>query len=73
MFIFRLFDKLNENEYAVAAYMGYVKESENRVIGDKSELYQAYKYLANHYLKVDQLEDAYQFAQKCLECEEVRS
>lgn len=49
--------------------MEYVSENESR--GDKSELSQSYKYLANFFLKRNQLDKAYQYAQKCLEYDEV--
>lgn len=45
--------------------------TENEPRGDKSEMSQAYKYLANYYVKRNNMDEAYQYAQKCLEFEEV--
>ncbi|XP_063236265.1 cell division cycle protein 23 homolog [Bacillus rossius redtenbacheri] len=68
----KLYDKLEESSNAKRAYLKYVTESEKNAIADKSELSQAYKYLANAYLKTEDLDEAYQFAQKCLEYEETK-
>lgn len=65
----RLYDKLDEFNHAAAAFTEYVTENEPR--SDKSEMSQAYKYLANYYVKRNKVDDAYQYAQKCLEFEEV--
>jgi anaphase-promoting complex subunit 8 len=64
-----LYDKLNEFNHAAAAFTEYVTENEPHA--DKSEVSQAYKYLANYYVKRNQVDEAYQYAQKCLEFEEV--
>jgi anaphase-promoting complex subunit 8 len=64
-----LYDKLNEFNHAAAAFTEYVTENELRA--DKSELCQAYKYLANYFIKRNQVDEAYNYAQKCLEYEEV--
>ncbi|XP_021917579.1 cell division cycle protein 23 homolog isoform X2 [Zootermopsis nevadensis] len=64
----KLYDKLNETSFAAASFLEYVSENESR--GDKSELSQSYKYLANFFLKRNQLDKAYQYAQKCLEYDE---
>jgi anaphase-promoting complex subunit 8 len=45
--------------------------TENEPHADKSEMSQAYKYLANYFVKRNQVDEAYQYAQKCLEFEEV--
>ncbi|XP_047107625.1 cell division cycle protein 23 homolog isoform X1 [Schistocerca piceifrons] len=68
----KLFEKLNESEHAANAYTQFVKETDNRQIADKSELFQAYKYLANFHIKHNKLDDAYRFAQKCLDYEETK-
>jgi anaphase-promoting complex subunit 8 len=64
-----LYDKLSEFNHAAAAFTEYVSENESRA--DKSEISQAYKYLANYYVKRNQVDESYQYAQKCLEFEEV--
>ncbi|XP_069697967.1 cell division cycle protein 23 homolog isoform X1 [Periplaneta americana] len=66
----KLYDKLNEFTHAAAAFTEYVNENEPRA--DKSEMSQAYKYLANYYVKRNQLDEAYRYAQKCLEFEETK-
>jgi anaphase-promoting complex subunit 8 len=65
----RLYDKLSEFNHAAAAFTEYVSDNESRP--DKGEMSQAYKYLANYYIKQSQVDEAYQYAQKCLEFEEV--
>ena len=67
--LLRLYDKLQEQNHAAAAYTEYVTENEARA--DKGEMSQAYRYLANYYVKRNQVDEAYQYAQKCLEFEEV--
>ena len=63
----RLYDKVNTPDQAASAYAEYVKENSCLHLADnKSELSHAYKYLANYYLKQNDVELAYQFAQKCL-------
>lgn len=71
LFLFRLYDKLQESENASAAYIEYVTDNECSQAGDKSEVSQAYKYLANHYIKRNQVDEAYKYAHKCLDYEEV--
>lgn len=67
----RLYDKLQESENASAAYIEYVTDNECSQAGDKSEVSQAYKYLANYYIKRNQVDEAYKYAHKCLDYEEV--
>ncbi|XP_067007530.2 cell division cycle protein 23 homolog isoform X3 [Anabrus simplex] len=68
----KLYDKQNESEPAALAYTEYVTDCDTRQVGDKSELSQAFRYLANYYVKRGQLDDAYPYAQKCLEYEETK-
>ena len=68
---FRLYDKLQESENASAAYIEYVTDNECNQAGDKSEVSQAYKYLANYYNQRNQVDEAYKYAHKCLDYEEV--
>ncbi|PSN36214.1 Cell division cycle protein 23 [Blattella germanica] len=65
-----LYDKLQEQDHAAAAYTEYVTENESRA--DKSEMSQAFRYLANYYVKRNRVDDAYKYAQKCLEFEETK-
>ncbi|KAL1124396.1 hypothetical protein AAG570_001025 [Ranatra chinensis] len=69
----KLFDRLSDSDQATSAYMEYVSENDGPMLIDhKSELSHAYKYLANIHLKKNQLDLAYNFAQKCLNYEDVR-
>lgn len=73
MFGFRLYDNLNDVDNAAAAYTEYCL-SEHKPTpynGDQANLYSAYRYLANYHMKKGQLDDAYTYAYKCLESEEV--
>lgn len=73
-FFHRLYDKLNETDNAAAAYTEYcLKEEEQRtgVYDDQNEFFNAFQYLANYHLQKNQLEEAYTYAYKCLEHEEV--
>lgn len=69
----KLYEKVSEVEQAAAAYTEYVNENDNvPVVDNKQELCFAYKHLANYHLKRNQLDMAYQFAEKCLGCEETK-
>lgn len=74
---FRLYDKLNETENAAAAFTEYCLREEDDIQKDtvkgvdSSEFYNALQYLANYHLKKDELDNAYTYAYKCMECEEV--
>lgn len=70
----KVYDKLNEPINVAIAYDQFTEDqklhrrsSANQV----SELSQAYKYLANFYLKKMKLDNAYEAATKCLEFAEV--
>nr|CAD7571578.1 unnamed protein product [Timema californicum] len=67
----KLYDKIGQASNAMRAYEKYVMACFKNPNADNSELSQAYKYLANAYLRINDLDDAYQYAQKCLEYEEV--
>lgn len=72
--IFRLYDKVNETDNAAAVFTEYcLKEDDvkDKVFEDQTEYYNALQYLANYHLNKGNLEDAYTFAYKCIECEEV--
>ncbi|RZF48627.1 hypothetical protein LSTR_LSTR016989, partial [Laodelphax striatellus] len=66
----KLFDKVNETEQAAAAYTEYVKENYDSQTDNKQEISLAFKYLANYHLKRNELDEAYEFAFKCLSYEE---
>lgn len=69
----KLFDKLTNPEEAATAFTEFVNENDSSATTEnKSELSQAYKYLANYHLKKSQLDLAYTFAQKCLNFEETK-
>ncbi|KAK3921067.1 Cell division cycle protein 23-like protein [Frankliniella fusca] len=68
----KLYDKLQESENASAAYIEYVTDNESSQAGEKSEVSQAYKYLANYYIKRNMFDEAYQYAHKCLDYEDTR-
>ncbi|KAJ9577237.1 hypothetical protein L9F63_006211, partial [Diploptera punctata] len=66
----RLYDKLQEQNQAAAAFTEYV--TENEASRDKGEMSQAYRYLANYYVKKNQVDEAYKYALKALEFEETK-
>lgn len=72
-FISRLYDKLNMPDNAAAAFTEYCLKEDDNGGGseDKTEVYSAYQYLANYHLKKGQLDEAFTYAYKCLENEEV--
>lgn len=71
---FRLYDKVNEIESAAAAFTEYCLREEDRdKVAEQTEFYNALQYLANYHLKKGELDDAYTYAYKCMECEEVTS
>ncbi|XP_045189720.2 cell division cycle protein 23 homolog [Mercenaria mercenaria] len=71
----KLHERLGEEEQAAGAYNEFIKEANAQGLG-KSYSYEgqseAYKYLANYYLKHEQLDAAYQAAQICSEYTETR-
>ncbi|ENN80893.1 hypothetical protein YQE_02682, partial [Dendroctonus ponderosae] len=69
----KLYDKLNDTENAAAVFIEYCVREEDKkekVIDEQPEYYNALQYLANYYLRKGQLDDAYTYAYKCIECEE---
>lgn len=71
----KLHEKLGEEDQAAGAYNEFICEASAQGLG-KSYSYEgqseAYKYLANYYLKHGLLDDAYQAAQICSEFTETR-
>lgn len=71
---FRLYDKLNDTENAAAAFTEYcLREDSNkdRAYEEQTDFYNALQYLANYHLNKGNLGDAYTYAYKCLDCDEV--
>ncbi|VEN45701.1 unnamed protein product [Callosobruchus maculatus] len=71
----KLYDKCNEIENAAAAYTDFCLREEDREskgFEDQTEFYGALQYLANYHLKKGELDDAYTYAYKCMECEETK-
>lgn len=60
---------MDDEEEAASAYKLLVKETEGTHFS--KEYADAYKYLAYHHLKLGQFHPAFQFAQLCLNFEEV--
>lgn len=72
--MFRLYDKVNESESAAAAFTEFCLREEDKDVKcfeDQTEFYSALQYLANYHLKKGELDDAYTYAYRCLEFEEV--
>ncbi|XP_060518320.1 cell division cycle protein 23 homolog isoform X2 [Cylas formicarius] len=71
----KLYDKLNERDNAAAVYIDYClqeEEREEKIMEAQTEYYNALQYLANYCLKKGELEDAYTYAYKCMECAETK-
>ncbi|XP_014779222.1 cell division cycle protein 23 homolog [Octopus bimaculoides] len=78
----RLYERLNEEQQAAAAYSQYInqvhRQNTLRRIGDQNNFYaseemaQAYKYLANFYLRQNRLDEAYHAAQQCTSYNETK-
>ncbi|KAF6201127.1 hypothetical protein GE061_005574 [Apolygus lucorum] len=68
----KLFDRLLDVEQAATAFTEYVNENDSAEAENKSELSQAYKYLANFHLNKNELDLAYNYAQKSLNFEETK-
>ena len=64
--MFRLCDKLSKPDQAAAAFAAFVEQNDKPAVENKSELSQAYKYLANYHVKNNKLDIGYDFARKCL-------
>ncbi|KAF7992968.1 hypothetical protein HCN44_005749 [Aphidius gifuensis] len=64
-----LYENLNKDEYAAAAYTEFTDEIKN---AERSELSHAYKFLTLYHLRRDQIEQANHYAQKCLQFEETK-
>ncbi|CAD6216188.1 GSCOCG00004406001-RA-CDS [Cotesia congregata] len=65
-----LYENLNEEEHAAAAYTDFVMDEFRNA--DRSELSHAYKFLTQYHLKKDQLDQANHYAQKCLQFDETK-
>lgn len=65
---------MNDEHNSAAAFTDYCsKEEDQKLAGyeNENELYNAYQYLSNYHLKHENLNDAYTFAYKCMEYDEV--
>lgn len=65
---------MSETESAAAAYTEFCLREEDKEVKcfeDQSDFYNALQYLANYHLKKGELDDAYTYAYRCLEFEEV--
>ncbi|XP_034946511.1 cell division cycle protein 23 homolog isoform X2 [Chelonus insularis] len=65
-----LYENLNEDEHAAAAYTDFVMDEFRNA--NRAELSHAYKFLTQYHLKRDQLDQANHYAQKCLEFDETK-
>lgn len=65
----RLYTELGNEDEAASAYKQLVKEIEGTPFS--KDYADAYRYLAYHHVKLNQLHLAFQFAQLCLNFEEV--
>lgn len=71
----KLYDKLHETENAAAAFTEYCLREDDRdmrSVEEQAEFYNALQYLADYHLKKGELDDAYTYAYKCMECEETK-
>ncbi|XP_045470221.1 cell division cycle protein 23 homolog [Harmonia axyridis] len=71
----KLYDKLNDTENAAAAFTEYcLREESNKdkAYEEQTDFYNALQYLANYHMNKGQLEDAYTYAYKCLDCDETK-
>ncbi|CAG9853613.1 unnamed protein product [Phyllotreta striolata] len=71
----KLYDKLGETENAAAAFTEFCLREDDRemkCVEEQVEFYNALQYLANYHLKKGDLDDAYTYAYKCMECEETK-
>ncbi|XP_063977279.1 cell division cycle protein 23 homolog [Diachasmimorpha longicaudata] len=65
-----LYENLNEEEHAAAAYNDFVMDEFRST--DRAELSHAYKFLTQYHLKREQLDQANHYAQKCLQFDETK-
>ncbi|XP_044751936.1 cell division cycle protein 23 homolog [Coccinella septempunctata] len=71
----KLYDKLNDTENAAAAFTEYcLREESNKdkAYEEQTDFYNALQYLANYHMNKGQLDDAYTYAYKCLDCDETK-
>lgn len=69
----RLYEKVQMMDQAVSAYTEFVRETQGMPTCDnKPDLAHAFKFLTAQHIKNNNLDLAYQYAQKCLTFEEVR-
>lgn len=66
-----LYEKINDRENAVQSYKNYVLDE--RSSSEKTQLINAYLYLANYFLDIKNYEEATYYAHKILELDETKS
>jgi len=60
---------MKDQDQAASVYSTFLKELEAQQITDPDNQPICYKFLANYHLARGKLDDAYNFAQSCLECD----
>ncbi|XP_014216775.1 cell division cycle protein 23 homolog isoform X2 [Copidosoma floridanum] len=65
-----LYEKLGQHNNAAAAYVDFVTDECKN--SDRAELSHAYKFLTQYHLKLNELDDANHYAQKCLQYDETK-
>jgi hypothetical protein len=73
-----LYETLGKRSHAANVYLEYVAESQRLItldssgfLAERGDLAQAYRFLANHYNNLNDLDQACLYCNKCLEFEEV--
>lgn len=70
-----MYDKVNDPYNAAAAFTDYclrMDEQQEKSHEEEVEFYNAFLYLANYHIKKGQYDDAYSYAFKCIEFDEVK-
>jgi len=67
----RLYEKTNELDQAAAAYTQYIQETESQGISERDDQGNAFRFMADYYLKRDMLDEAQEFAMKCTQLNDV--
>lgn len=69
-----MYDKVNDQDNAAAAFTDFclrMDEQAEKTHEEIVEFYNAFLYLANYHIKKGQYDDAYSYAFKCIESDEV--
>ena len=71
--LYRLYERTDDFDQAAAAYQQFLMDSEaDGLADDRDQQSKAYRYLAHYHVKKGNLEEAYQYAQKCTEFADTR-